>query len=35
VAKWNAAGVMPTSGIYFVRLETPEGMFTRRVTIVR
>ena len=35
VAKWNAAGAMPTSGIYFVRLETPEGMFMRRVTIVR
>lgn len=34
--RWNArAGGGAASGVYFIRLETPDGLYTRRVAIVR
>ena len=33
--RWGAASQRLAAGVYFVRLETPDGLFTRRVAMIR
>jgi len=35
VASWNASGPRMPAGVYLVRFETPEGVWTRRLALLR